>query len=146
MGQLSIVVLIIPPVAGLVTYFVVRFFSKRNELEIASRRKKSPTIRELSVPPRARKQNAFLRLTSLVFVSAKKRLRSFDKPFRLPQREARLLMDVRRMEVAGPPSPMGHGEKIRDLMEPRSLQREAHPSLGVQCIDNDGIAVPQGAP
>jgi len=80
MGQLSIV-LIIPPVAGLVTYFVVQFFSKRNELEIASRRKKSVTIRERSAPPRARKQNEFLRLTSLVLAGAKETLRGFNRAF-----------------------------------------------------------------
>jgi hypothetical protein len=80
MGQLSIL-LIIPPVAGLVTYFVVRFFSKRNELEIASRRKKSVTIRERSAPPRARKQNEFLRLRSLVLVGAKETLRGFNRAF-----------------------------------------------------------------
>jgi hypothetical protein len=78
MGQLSIV-LIIPPVAGLVTYFVVRFFSKRDELEIASRRKKPATIRESSASQRARKQNEFLRLTSLVFVGAKETWRGFNR-------------------------------------------------------------------
>ena len=107
MGQLSIV-LIIPPVAGLVTYFVVQFFSKRNELEIASRRKKSPTIRELSAPPQARKQNAFLRLTSLVFVSAKKRLRSFDRAFSATTaRSAPPGETSDAWRAAGPPSPNG---------------------------------------
>ena len=38
MGQLS-AVLIIPPIVGLVTYVVVRLFWKRDELEIAARRK-----------------------------------------------------------------------------------------------------------
>ena len=107
MGQL-LIVLIIPPVAGLVTYFVVRFFSKRNELEIASRRKKSLTIIERSAPPPrgARKQNAFLRLTTLVFADAKKRLRGFDRAFSATRaRSAPAAETSDASRAAGSPSP-----------------------------------------
>jgi hypothetical protein len=60
MAQLS-AVLIIPPIVGLVTYFVVRLFWKRNEFGIAARRKKS------------------LSLDISDFAGAEKQLRGFDR-------------------------------------------------------------------